>query len=213
MLHFNLHKLQSLLPPEAAPGIVRNCFETLAETYGQPWRHYHATWHIDDCLGLLETHRSLARDPRTLALAVFFHDLVCEPGALDNEAASAEVAALWLARCREHPAAIDVVRRLILATAKHRVEPDGPEDSGLMVDIDLASLASPPEVFDHNTELIGREFQNLESQTVIEGRIRFLEAFLARDYVYQTETFRAAYEEKARANLSRSLGRLRAAST
>jgi predicted metal-dependent HD superfamily phosphohydrolase len=77
-----------------------------------------------------------------------------------------------------------------------------------MVDIDLASLGRPAEVFDENTRLIRKEYPHVADADFARGRREMLGRFLARPRIYYTDFFRDRYEAKARANLSRALAKL-----
>jgi predicted metal-dependent HD superfamily phosphohydrolase len=208
---FNEPRLQSLLINAGNARSIGACFQALCAAYAQSGRHYHGVAHIEECLELFDGHRNLARDPFALELAIWFHDVVCEPGATGNERASAAWAREWLERLGIGPSTIEDVCAIIVATERHEVPADGSPDCALMIDIDLASLAAPPEVFERNTELIRREFHRTGEQEFARGRARFLEAFLARDRIYQTDVFHERYEALARANLRRSLERFQVA--
>ena len=95
---------------------------------------------------------------------------------------------------------------LILLTRHDREPPD--IDGKLMVDIDLASLARPAEVFDENTRLIRKEYPHVRDEEFARGRREMLARFLARPRIYYTDLFRDRYEQRARANLSRALAKL-----
>ncbi|MGH8017693.1 MAG: HD domain-containing protein [Opitutaceae bacterium] len=207
---FNETRLELLLRQWADARSIAACFEALRAAYTQPGRHYHGVWHIEECLALLDEHRILAQDPRALELAIWFHDVVYEPGAKDNERASAAWALPWLERLEMAAGSIEDVCAMIIATERHEPQAADPPDCALMIDIDLTSLAAEPEVFARNTELIRREFQQIDEREFARGRVRFLEAFLARARIYQADVFHERYEARARANLRRSLDKLRA---
>jgi predicted metal-dependent HD superfamily phosphohydrolase len=112
-----------------------------------------------------------------------------------------------LAEAEETNQRIAEVRRLILVT-KHNALP-GSNDDKLIADIDLSILGQTPDVFDRYEEEIREEYAFVPDSAFREGRSRILKGFLGRPSLYLTESFRVRYEAAARANLARSLERLR----
>src|SRR5688572_14624495 len=87
--------------------------------YNRPWRHYHNDDHIVGMLRVLSIDRPkwetmLSADEIAEAVvAIWFHDIICDPGAKDNEEQSVMVFEQFVES--------DLVKEIILAT-KH--EPD-----------------------------------------------------------------------------------------
>jgi predicted metal-dependent HD superfamily phosphohydrolase len=98
---------------------------------------------------------------------------------------------------------------LVLAT-QHTRGATLTNDEALLVDIDLSILGRSEYVF-HNYECqIWREYEKVVPREQFRiGRAKVLESFLSRPVIYNTEFFRAKYEEQARKNLTRSLERLK----
>ncbi len=185
-----------------------------------PGRHYHGPGH----LALLWTrHLALGRGSdlhgprlaRLVASAIAFHDAVLEPGRADNERASA---ALWREEAADAavPAEeVEWVAGTIQATADHLASAEAILAEGApaplararlwVLDLDLSPLGEPPGVFARNTELLRLERPDLD-----EGSWRrLLHAFLARLHaaprLYRTPAVRAAFEARAKANITRAL--------
>jgi predicted metal-dependent HD superfamily phosphohydrolase len=191
------------------PAARREVFDRLYAAYTGPDRHYHDIGHIADCLRELDHARAAAHDPRAIELAIWFHDVVYDGRRSDNEERSADDADAALGRL-EVPAAVrQEVRRLILLT---RHAPNGAPDprdidGQLMVDIDLTPLAAPAAVFDRNGENIRREYPHVDDAAFDRGRAGMLARFLQRPRIYCTDAFARRYEQQARDNLRRTLGR------
>jgi predicted metal-dependent HD superfamily phosphohydrolase len=98
---------------------------------------------------------------------------------------------------------------LILFT-RHDLDPDT-RDGKLMVDIDLASLGLPPEMFDANGRAIREEYAHVPEDDFRRGRASLLGRFLNRPRIYLTDEFFNRYETQARQNLRRSLNSIDAA--
>lgn len=183
-------------------------FNQLVAAYSQPHRRYHTLQHLRECLDHFDAAASLARRPAEVELALWFHDAVYDPARDDNEALSAG----WAARSMEaagcDAAAASRVRELVLATHGH-AETDDP-DTALLLDIDLAILGTAPERFAEYERQVRAEYAHVPDEDFRVGRERVLAGFLARPRLYLTEPYRAALEERARANLAASLAALRA---
>jgi predicted metal-dependent HD superfamily phosphohydrolase len=178
-------------------------FDELVSVYTAPDRHYHDIGHIADCLRELDEHRHLAVNADAIEAALWFHDVVYDGRRSDNEERSAERADVVLEKLGCSAPMRAEVKRLILLT-RHDCEPaEGDVDGQLMVDIDLASLALPPDAFDRNGENIRREYPHVDDAAFDRGRAAMLGSFLRRPRIYYTPWFSRRYEQRARENLSR----------
>ena len=187
-------------------GGAGDALRRLEEAYSEKTRAYHTLDHISQCLAELDSVCNECDDPDAVEAAIWFHDAVYDPKRADNEERSADLARQTLRQCGAPPAFSDKVYQLILVT-KHN-EPPATRDGQILADIDLASLAIPPGEFDANTQAIRREFSHVDDADFAAGRIKFIEALLARPHIYYTPAFRQRYEAPARSNLTRSLSRM-----
>jgi predicted metal-dependent HD superfamily phosphohydrolase len=186
-----------------AQGSGLSIFTHLVAAYAEPGRVYHTAEHIRDCLIQLDMSREIARRPDEVEAAVWFHDAVHLPGASDNEDRSAHLAQTALLACAVPLEVSRRVAELVLAT-RHLTLPREP-DGQLLCDIDLSILGQEPEVFDEFERRIRREYAWVPEPIYRSSRSEVLAGFLRRRSIYQTEFFRARYEQAARANLERSL--------
>src|SRR5262245_16777562 len=141
------------LPPMAVDvfsrfGITQNAHTPLraelCALYAAPERHYHNQQHLLQCL--MELRNSPNPDQPAIEVALWFHDAIYDPRRSDNEQRSAELAAARLSEVKLPDDFIHEVTRLILATV-HKSSPVA-ADEQLIVDIDLAILGQPQEIFD-----------------------------------------------------------------
>jgi len=180
-------------------------FEELAAAYGAPSRHYHTQGHVVDCLSLLEQVRHFATRPCEIGVAIWFHDAVYDSHRTDNEEMSARWAERYLAaRCAE----ADIIKRvagMIRATRMHKADT---RDTRLLVDIDLAVLGAPPDVFEAYDRAIRWEYDWVPEEQYRAGRCRVLQGFLDREAIYQTPEMKRRYEARARENLARKVSDL-----
>jgi predicted metal-dependent HD superfamily phosphohydrolase len=136
-------------------------------------------------------------------LALWFHDAVYAPRAADNEERSAE-----LVRALALPGAVTGRAAALVLATKHASPPDDPE-AKLTVDIDLAILGQSEVRFDRYEEQVRKEYGWVPGFLFRSKRAAILESFLKRPTIYGTDVFQAKYEAAARANLERSLRRLK----
>ena len=181
---------------------------TLLACWREPHRHYHTEQHLRECLEQLDAARDDAERPAEVALALWFHDAIYDPQAVDNERRSAEWARQSVLRAGLPDAVAQRIASLVLATQHGAISPGPDPDAELLLDIDLSILGAPPVRFDEYERQVRAEYAHLDEASWRAGRARVLQAFLNRPRLYATERFHAAREAQARANLAQSLGRL-----
>lgn len=185
--------------------------DVLLAQYGGRDRHYHAFWHINDALDLLEEVRrdmpawfaDPARDA-AIELAIFEHDVVYNTRLDDNEKRSG-----LLAQAHALELGFDVLTgasaHLYIMATTHKA-PAPTRDARIVCDIDLAPLAAPSRTFRLNTRHVRREYAQVPDDAFKAGRKRFFAKMLdraVRPTIYQTEYFQERFEAAARANLER----------
>ena len=179
----------------------------LQTLYSAGNRHYHNAEHIMDCLRELDSEASAPADRSALELAIWFHDAIYDSTASDNEERSAALAHRCIAAAGGPEILAAAVHSLILATKTHDhlVAVDAP----WMIDIDLCIFGKAEAEFDAYEAKIRAEYSWVEEREFRVRRTAILERFLSRPTLYATPPFRAKYENSARANLHRSITRLR----
>jgi len=182
------------------------CFEEVQRFYREPHRRYHTPEHVDHCLSQLDAARGHMIEPDAVELAVWYHDVIYDVGASDNELRSARLFARR-AKGRMPEALVRCVHELIMVTVHSRIEPDT-LDQGYMVDIDLSSFGLPWERFLRDSVAVREEFPHLSDEEFYPRQKEFLGSLLRRDHFCFTEFFRARHEAQARANIERYLAEL-----
>lgn len=188
---------------ESAPDQV---FNELLARYREAHRAYHRREHLEECLVLLDEVWSQCHHPEEVAIALWFHDAIYEPRRSDNEAASAK----WLAKVGDamgvEAQSIERMHAFVMAT-RHAASVEQ-TDAQILVDIDLSILGASPERFDAYEAQIRREYRWVPSVIYRAKRADVLKGFLGRSAVYATPLFQDRFEERARANIARSLSAL-----
>jgi predicted metal-dependent HD superfamily phosphohydrolase len=178
----------------------------LTEAYAEPGRVYHTADHINDCLAQLDSNKALTDRPEEVETAIWFHDAVYVPSAMDNEEQSAKLAQSVLTASGIGPNAIHRIAAMILAT-RHLTLPDT-SDAQLLCDIDLSIFGRHPRTFQDYERRIRSEYAWVPEPVYRSTRSEILAGFLRRRTIYQTEEFRDRYENSARRNLRQLIGQL-----
>ncbi|MEU4641234.1 metal-dependent phosphohydrolase [Micromonospora sp. NPDC023814] len=175
----------------------------------EPHRHHHTVAHLTVVLDVVDAHASSAARPDLVRLAAWCHDAVYDPRAEGdaNERDSAALADALLTRSGLPANAVAEVRRLVLLTAGHAVDP-GDADGALLCDADLAVLAAPPGAYDHYAAAIRREYAHVPDPAFRAGRARVLTGLLALPALFRLPPLATRWEARARANLTRELATL-----
>jgi predicted metal-dependent HD superfamily phosphohydrolase len=182
-------------------------YDELMARYAEPQRHYHTARHLDECFSLLDELGALADHPPEVELALWFHDAIYQPRRSDNETASADwVRASALAAGVKMQTA-ERVHALVMAT-RHDAVPQG-RDQEVLVDIDLSILGATPARFDEYERQVRAEYAWVPEFLFRRKRRAILGQFMARPAIYATAPLREQLETRARANLARSVARLR----
>lgn len=174
--------------------------------YQHPPRAYHNLSHVENLLSVFDEARHVAEHAEAVEFAIWFHDCVYVPGRSDNEELSADVAVVIGRGLGVEEAVVESVREMVLAT-KH-IAPAGTYDARLTADIDLSVLAIPRAAYRENSAKIRTEFSFADDAAFNAGRLQFIEAFLAKPSIYQTDYFRERCEAAARENLAAERERL-----
>ncbi|MBU7582936.1 MAG: hypothetical protein KAF91_08500 [Nostoc sp. TH1S01] len=182
-------------------------FTLLVEAYTTPERYYHTLQHIDDVLNNIQTLQTYTQNLPAVQLAAWFHDVVYDPQAPDNEAKSAEYAGQILTDLAIPIHQITTVQRLILNTKHHQAAIDD-IDSQILLDADLAILAADPVDYQKYAQAIRQEYAWVAEVDYIQGRKQVLEKFLQRQRLYFTPLMFEVAEKSARANLQAEIYRL-----
>ena len=177
-------------------------WKTLEESYSRNQLAYHNLNHIADCLAKFRKATHLATDPVAIEFALWFHDIIYDPKAADNEEQSARVAESFLL----HSPLTEKVSELILDT-RHQQEPQS-NDGKLICDIDLSILGSDPQCYDAYSKAIRDEYSWVASADYRVGRSKVLQNFLNRGQIYAIPDFQERYEQQARTNLKKELASL-----
>ncbi len=191
-------------PFGAGPTTVQDVFRLLVDHYGSGPRFYHTLGHVQEVLATVEPLLGRARDAAAVRFAAWFHDVVYDPRAADNEERSAAVAAAALRQLRVPEATVARTAALIRMTKTHHAD-DGDPDGPILLDADLAILGAAEARYAEYSQAIRREYAWVPEEQYRVGRREVLQRFLRRQRIYRTDDLFASHEAQARRNLAREI--------
>lgn len=180
--------------------LAEKTFTQIVAAYSTPNRYYHTLKHIDRILEVIQTVGYHTQDLKTVQLAAWFHDIVYDTKAKDNEEKSAARAVELLLSLSIPADVIKNVKRLILTTKNHQAVTSD-SDAQVLLDADLAILGSNPSEYSKYTQAIRKEYSWVPEIEYFVARKRVLENFLQRENIYFTQEIQQAKEKTARNNL------------
>jgi predicted metal-dependent HD superfamily phosphohydrolase len=191
------HTLQSFGVDQLA---AEKAFNPLVAAYSTPGRYYHTLKHIEHVLSTIEILHGYTNNLAAVQLAAWFHDVVYESQAKDNEEQSADYAFVLLSNLGIPETTIATVTRLILNTKHHQAAVDD-YDSQVLLDADLAILATNQVQYGEYAYAIRQEYAWMAEADYITGRQQVLERFLQRSRIYFTPLMLEFAEPSARGNI------------
>ena len=192
---FELHQHYDFSEPQ-------QIYNELIAAYSERQRAYHTVQHLYECLSLMEAVQYELNDPYAVALALWFHDVIYDPQAPDNELKSAELFEQLMAQDLQLDT-MQKIKRWILATQKHA--PTDETDLQFLLDIDLAILAATPERFMQYEQQIQQEYAWVDPEVYSIKRKEVLMNFYQSEPLYQTAYFQKNFELNAKDNLRQIL--------
>ncbi len=185
--------------------IAQRWFERLESSYREAHRRYHTFQHLEECLEELDEIEGDEERLAVMEVALWFHDAVCEPSSRQNAVASAALAQEFLLECQASESVVEFVRDMILATQDHRSKDD--PDAAMVIALDLNIFARSPQRYAAYEKQLREENADVPTSEYAAARIAWLQGFLDRPVIYESETMRDIYEEQARFNLEEGIKR------
>jgi predicted metal-dependent HD superfamily phosphohydrolase len=202
-MQFNLygewHSLCSRLDVQAN---VEQFYAEIMARYAESHRRCYTHAHLRYCLVEFNSVRRFAVNANAVELALWLHRAVHVPGALDNEACSADYARGFARRMGLRESFVRRVERLISVAARCEASDT---DGELMSDVVLSVYGSDTfEVARDYEAALWSECAQLPSGAharFVRARQEFLKGLLNRRSVYYARYGLMEYEEQAKRNL------------
>lgn len=185
-------------------------YTLLLNAYTEPHRAYHTVQHIVECLEHFEHIKPYLHDPDAVEVAIWFHDVIYDPKAFDNELKSAE---LMYSQCSTflNESTRFKIYQWIIATQKHRAPSDLDSSLGIdqywlsdlhfVLDIDLSILGASKQRFNQYEKQIQCEYAWVDASIYRLKRAEVLHQFYQMQPIYQTAYFRSQKEQQAKLNI------------
>lgn len=186
--------------------VIEAAWNIVTESYSEPHRFYHTRHHILECLKQFEHAIDCIEDQKSVEMAVWFHDIILDPGAKDNEQKSM---LLFRELAEDYFTAdyIETVSLLILSTM--HIAPPATNDEACIQDIDISSFAYDWNDFLVDVDNLFLECPHQSTSRFNQAKQIFYEMLLDRDQIFTSDYFYKHCEEKARANIERYLKKKR----
>ena len=172
----------------------------LVDAYNEPQRVYHTLDHIEHCLGLFDSISRKLNKADAVEIAIWFHDVIYQPGAPDNEQLSADFFASLSAGILSDSFQ-RLVYDLIMATI-HNGGDVSDADTQYLVDIDLSSFGLPWGEFIRDSENVRKELKHIPDSVFYPKQVAFQKALLNRPRFFLSDYFFNKFENQARQNLT-----------
>lgn len=183
-------------------------WDALVRHYGESHRAYHNLSHIMALLRLADAEHPHINRPDIVELAIWFHDVIYDTHAHDNELRSANWAAHAMRTMRIDTHLIAPVEQCILATQRHEVTSSHIADLPIFLDIDLAILGAPEEVYHRYAQVVRAEYDWVPEEAYRAGRGEVLRRFLDRSTLFFTASMATRFDARARQNIEWELQEL-----
>lgn len=180
---------------------IQACWEEIRKSYSAESRYYHNLNHINNMISELNNVILDVRDLDSLMFSIYYHDIIFDTSKFDNEHRSAmffkERIGLtgfqYIEKCVEQ----------IEQTKKHEWSKDN--DINVLLDLDLTIFGKSKMEYQGYCQSIRKEYCEYSETEFNNGRRKVLTKLLKVPSIYKTDYFKAAYEEKARINLTQEL--------
>lgn len=186
--------------PDAASRLLAE----VIERYTEEGRYYHNLAHLRACFEILDHLPTQPTNQVEIEMALWYHDLVYDTKAKDNEYQSGIIARSRLMKDLGMTANFTLCVFDLIMVTRHDRAPITP-DAKALVDIDLSILGADPTTFAQYDEDIRREYSWVPPDAYRSGRAKVLNSFLERPFIYHTPYFKERYESQARVNLHDAL--------
>ncbi|CAM3976202.1 hypothetical protein FLCU109888_12075 [Flavobacterium cucumis] len=186
------------------PNEINSLWLDLEKAYSKKSRYYHNVTHLEEMVFWFLKYKEQLQQPNEVLYSIFYHDYVYKVTRKDNELKSAEHAIALLKP--NHQLNKELVFDLILATQLHQHNEN--EDNNWLIDFDLKILSKDWEDYKIYCQQIRKEYTIYPDFLYNPGRKKALAHFLENKNIYQTETFRSLFEDKARENIQKEIATL-----
>ncbi len=179
--------------------------EALIRAWAEPQRVYHDQSHLIWLLDEADRRATLIRNSAFVGYAIWFHDAIYEPGRPDNETLSAD----WARTSLAHDSDLAARVAHVIEMTKSHAAGDAEGDAALFLDMDIAILGAPWEIYCGYAAGIRAEYPHIVDPAFAGGRGAFLAKHLEHARTFRTDLYEDELGETARANMRWELEEMR----
>jgi predicted metal-dependent HD superfamily phosphohydrolase len=185
-------------------------YRQISTYYQSAGRYYHNPSHLQHIFATFDSlNLTLPADETAIIeFSAWFHDIIYDPKAKDNEERSAELAAQILTTLEIPQPVILATHQIILDTKRHQASSESLPNL-LFLDLDLAILGAPVPVYAQYCQNIRLEYSWVSESDYQTGRLNVLQNFNQRAKIYFTDVMHHKYDATARQNLEREIAWLK----
>lgn len=198
----------------ASPAARRSEIERILGGWNMRGRSFHNARYLSSVLEHLDKLEGAATDPAALRVAFAYRGAQEEVGweDADMESVPAAVPQITspqrLAQLGIDPDQVARIQELVDQLSSHRPDPDD-LDAKIIIDADMAVLASPPQQYRRLLEGLRSEVPHMDSAVFLQHRRRAIKRLLSRRNVFFSPIGRQ-WDQVARENLEAELGAIEA---
>lgn len=185
---------------------VQSYWSEIALHYEAADRYYHNLAHLQNMIEELSPIQGEIYNWELLLFAVFYHDIIYQANAQDNEEQSALLAQDRLSKIHVPESDILLVYNQIIATKQHQKSIH--TDTNYLLDADLSILGKDWDQYYTYSQDIRKEYAIYPDSLYYAGRKKVLTHFLNFPQIFKTDYFKEKYEGQARLNLAREINLL-----
>ncbi|WP_060875398.1 HD domain-containing protein [Myroides odoratus] len=183
--------------------LIQSYWLEIKKQYETVERYYHNLTHLKNILEELNEIRTEINDWEAILFSVFYHDIIYDARAQDNEEQSAQLAKERLTILQLPKSKTDLIVNQIIATKQHQKSTNS--DTNYFLDADLSILGKDWEQYKSYYQNIRKEYAIYPDDVYNQGRKKALTHFLTLTSIFKTPYFKEKYENQARLNIAREI--------
>jgi len=183
-------------------------WDCLEKHYSQPHRHYHTLFHLQHSFLELDNLNLSIEDKQAISLAIWFHDIIYDTQASNNEEQSARLFREAAQQLQLPISLINQVNGYILQTKYIDNLISTSLLCDLFLDIDLSILGQDPVIYQEYTQQVRQEYSWVPQEIYNVKRAEILRRIMSWKSIYRSTHFGMKYEVQAKINLSTEVATL-----
>ena len=182
---------------------IEDLWLEIEQNYTSKNRYYHTLAHLEHILNQLIDVQKEVKDWDTILFSMYYHDIIYDAKANDNEEKSAKIAALRMSEIEVPKHQIETCVAQILATKRHLKTENN--DTNLFIDADLSILGQSSDLYIEYYKNVRKEYKMYPDFLYNLGRKKVLKHFLTMENIFKTPHFNFHFEAYAKLNIQKEI--------